>query len=411
VRRHSGDGNHPNAERKAEAATEAAFDRHRLQKLADAGEASPAFGLCVTSKGARSFVIRYRRKSDGVERRMVIGRLGDWNVVQARIEAKRVRREVDLGADPLADIERTRSEPTLREVTERDWNEIQARLRPTTLRTLRNQLDRDILPELGNRKINSITDRDIAALHAKIVGRGSQIAANRTIRNLGAILSRSIERGGERVEPNPARGFKKMSKEQKRERYLSPAESARFRAALDGEADRQAANALKLIWLTGSRAGETLAAKWSDFDLLEARWTKPRHSTKGGQDHNIPLSAAAVTLLRAVHRHRDPSSPYLFPAIDRKGQATHRRRIDDARLRILKAAGITDLRAHDLRHDFATIVHDRGAPLAVVGRLLGHRDLRSTARYSHPTERGLRAAVEQAAEAITGTVVPLVKKL
>jgi integrase len=371
----------------------------------------PAFGLCVTVNGARSFVIRYRRKSDGIERRMVIGRFGDWNTIQARDAAKRMRRDVDLGADPLAEAEKARGEPTLAEVVEGDWNDIRTRLRPSTLRTLRNQLDRDILPELGNRKINSITDRDIAALHAKIVGRGSRIAANRTIRNLGAILSRSIERGGERVEPNPARGFKKMSKEQKRERYLSPAESARFRAALDGEADRQAANALKLIWLTGSPAGETLAARWNDFDLLEARWTKPRHSTKGDQDHAVPLSQAAVALLRALFQHRDHSTDYLFPATDRKGQRTHRRRIDDARLRILKAAGITDLRAHDLRHDFATIVHDAGAPLAVVGRLLGHRDLRSTARYSHPTERGLRAAVEQAAEAITGTVVPLVKKL
>ena len=62
------------------------------------------------------------------------------------------------------------------------------------------------MPDLGDRKINSITDRDIAALHAKIVGRGSRIAANRTVRNLGAILSRSIERG-ERAEPNPARGL------------------------------------------------------------------------------------------------------------------------------------------------------------------------------------------------------------
>jgi integrase len=367
----------------------------------------PMFGLCITVKGARSFLVRYRRKDDGKERSMVIGDFPTWSAVQARNEAKRIRRDVDLGLDPLASIEKARGEPTLAEVAEGDWNEIQSRLRASTLRTLRNQLDRDILPELGNSKINSITDRDIAALHAKIVGRGSRIAANRTVRNLGAILSRSIERGGERAEPNPARGFKKMSKEQKRERYLSPAESARFRAALDGEADRQAVNVLKLIWLTGSRAGETLAAKWSDFDLLEARWTKPRHSTKGDQDHAVPLSQAAVALLRALFQHRDPSSDYLFPAVDRKGQRTHRRRIDDARLRILKAAGITDLRAHDLRHDFATIVHDAGAPLAVVGRLLGHRDLRSTARYSHPTERGLRAAVEQAAEAITGIVVPL----
>ena len=130
-----------------------------------------------------------------------------------------------------------------------------------------------------------------------------------------------------------------------------------------------------MIWLTGARAGETLQSRWADFDLTEGRWKKPRHSTKGDQDHGVPLSEAAVALLRAMYQHRDQTSPFVFPATNNKGERSHRRRIDRARERILKAAGIGDLRTHDLRHDFATIVHDAGAPLAVVGRLLGHRDL------------------------------------
>src|SRR5262249_33139148 len=126
-------------------------------------------------------------------------------------------------------------------------------------------------------------------------------------------------------------------------------------------------------------------------------------STEG----NDAQSRSGADCLRAMYQHRDPSSEYLFPAVNRRGERSHRKRVDDARLRILKAAGISDLRTHDLRHDFAAIVHDAGAPLAVVGRLLGHRDLRSTARYSHPTERGLRAAVETAAEAIgIGNIAP-----
>jgi hypothetical protein len=200
--------------------------RHRIHY----DDVVPMFGLCITAKGARSFLVRYRRKADGKERSMVIGDFPTWTTAQARDEAKRIRRDVDLGGDPLAEIERSRGEPTLREVAERDWHDVSTRLRPSTLRTLRRQLDKDILPDLGNRKINSITDRDIAALHAKIVGRGSRIAANRTVRNLGAVLSRSIERGGERVEPNPARGFKKMSREQRGSaicRRRNPHDSAR----------------------------------------------------------------------------------------------------------------------------------------------------------------------------------------
>jgi integrase len=120
-----------------------------------------------------------------------------------------------------------------------------------------------------------------------------------------------------------------------------------------------------------------------------------------------PLSQAAVSLLRGMYQQRDASSEFLFPTINKRGERTHRTRIDRPRLRILKAAGITDLRTHDLRHDFGTQTHDSGVPLAVVGKLLGHRDLRSTARYPHASERGMRAAVEQAAEAIgIGNIVP-----
>ena len=216
--------------------------RHRIYY----DDAVPMFGLCVTAKGARSFLVRYRRKSDGRERSMVIGDFPTWTTAQARDEAKRIRRDIDVGADPLAEIERVRGEPTLREVAERDWNEIQTRLRPSTLRTLRNQLDRT-LARARQPQDQQHHRPGYCSRHAKIVARGSRIAANRTVRNVGAILSRAIERG-ERAEPNPARGFKKMSKEQKRERFLSPAELERFRAALDAEADRQAVNALKLIW-------------------------------------------------------------------------------------------------------------------------------------------------------------------
>jgi integrase len=215
-------------------------------------------------------------------------------------------------------------------------------------------------------------------------------------------MGRAIERG-ERLEPNPVSGFIKrrlMNKEQARERYLSPSEMARLATALDGESDRQGANAIKLIWLTGSRRGETLAAKWSDFDVVEGRWVKPGHTTKNSQDHGIPLSATALALLRGMYQQRDPSSLYVFPAVTIDGKPTHRRRVDHPWVRIRAAAEIKNLRLHDLRHAFATSVHDAGAPLAVVGRLLGHRNLRSTQRYSHATERGLRVAVEYAAEAI-----------
>jgi integrase len=137
---------------------------------------------------------------------------------------------------------------------------------------------------------------------------------------------------------------------------------------------------------------------------------KPGPTTKNGQDHSVPLSKAVQALLRGMYQQRDPSSPFVFPATDINGKPTHRRRVDHPWDRIRAAAQIKNLRLHDLRHSFATLMHDAGAPLAVVGRLLGHRNLRSTQRYSHATERGQRVAVEYAAEAV-GNVMPLRKEI
>jgi integrase len=367
----------------------------------------PGLGLRITAGGARSFILNYRRKSDGRERRKTIGSFPAWTTALARAEAKRLRRDIDLGADPLAEVERSRAEPTLADIIERDLIEITS-VRPSTLRTWRNQIQADILPALGRMKINAITTEDIANLHRKISARGALICANRVVATLSAFMGRAIERGL-REEPNPVSGFIKrrgMNKEHPRERYLSPSEIERLATALDGETDRQAANAIKLLWLTGSRRGETLAARWSDFDLVEGRWLKPGHTTKNATDHGVPLSAAALALLHGMYQQCDQSSPYVFPAVNINGELTHRTRVDRSWDRIRATAEIKNLRLHDLRHAFATAVHDAGAPLAVVGRLLGHRNLRSTQRYSHATERGLRVAVEYAAEAI-GNVVPL----
>src|SRR5262249_52792202 len=152
------------------------------------------------------------------------------------------------------------------------------------------------------------------------------IAANRVVATLSGFMGRAIERGL-RDEPNPVSGFIKrrgMNKEHPRERYLSPSEIERLATALDGETDRQGANAIKLLWLTGSRRGETLAARWSDFDLVEGRWMKPSHTTKNATEHSVPLSAAALALLRGMYQQRDQSSPYVFPAVNINGEHTHR---------------------------------------------------------------------------------------
>ena len=87
---------------------------------------------------------------------------------------------------------------------------------------------------------------------------------------------------------NPARGLERTP-EEKRERFLTPAELGRLGEALAAHPKRVSANAIRLLLLTGARRGEVLGARWGQFDLAAGVWTKPAATTKQGKLHRVPL--------------------------------------------------------------------------------------------------------------------------
>ena len=169
--------------------------------------------------------------------------------------------------------------------------------------------------------------------------------------------------------------------------------------------DVSAANAVRLLLLTGARRGELLAAKWADIDLRDRRWIKPGATTKQKTSHRIPLSEAACGLLAEMQKkaHGD----WVFPARG-GGRRAH---INRAWIELRKAAGIPDARLHDLRHTFATALASSGLGLPVIGALLGHTTAQTTLRYAHLMDDPLRVATERASAVLSGRapaeIVPL----
>jgi integrase len=163
---------------------------------------------------------------------------------------------------------------------------------------------------------------------------------------------------------------------------------------------------VRLLLLTGARRGELLAARWADIDLETGVWIKPGATTKQGTLHRVPLSSAACQLLAAMKEQA--ATEWLFPTPRRGG---HRTDIDDAWNELQKAAGIPDVRTHDLRHTYASVLASAGLSLPIIGRLLGHTTAQTTLRYSHLLDDPLRAATEHASAVITGkapaAIVPL----
>jgi len=359
------------------------------------------FGLRVTAAGSRAFILNYRRKGDGRVRRWTIGSFPDWGTGAARDEARRLKRLIDGGADPLGELEGERSSPTVADLCTRFEAEYLPRRRPSTQRTYRNQLNAEIRPRLGRLKVAKVTFADIDALHRDLSAR-APYQANRIAALASRVFAMAVKWGMR--GDNPCRGIER-NQEQKRRRYLSGDELARLTKALAAHPDRQSANIVRLLLLTGARKGEMLTATWGQFDLVNGVWTKPGATTKQRTEHIVPLSAPARQLLANLHKVRDDSG-YLFP-----GRLGHRQDIKAAWTAICQAAGIEGLRVHDLRHSYASSLAGAGFSLPVIGALLGHTQPGTTARYAHLQDDPLRTATERAGALLSGQpsaeIVPL----
>ena len=360
------------------------------------------FGIRITAAGARAFVLNYRRKADGLERRYTIGSFPDWSTIAAREEAKRLKREVDSGGDPVGEHLANRTAPTVADLCQRFDEEHIAKQRQHTQTEYRAIVRNSILPALGKMKVTAVEFEHVERLHAEVTKR-APILANRTLAVTAKMFTLAIK--WKLRTDHPCKGVER-NREHDRKRYLRPDELARLTSALAEDPNQQAADVFRLLLLTGARKGEALSATWDQFDLVVGVWTKPHALTKQKSEHRIPLSAPARQLLARLHKQNE-GSPWVFPG--RRGQ--HREDTKYAWARICKAAGITGLRIHDLRHSYASTLAGAGFSLPTIGALLGHSMPSTTARYAHLMDDPLRQATERAGAIISGQpsgeIVPL----
>jgi integrase len=345
------------------------------------------FGCRVYASGARTFVLNYRTRTRR-ERRITIGSFPDWTTTAARNEAADLKKVVDRGGDPLGDITATRAAPTVSDLCDRFIAEYLPRKRPSTQHTYRLQIDNEIRPRLGRHKVVEVTFADTDALHRKITARGTPYRANRVVALLSRMFSMAMR--WQWRSDNPCRGVERNT-EHKRRRYLTADELARLGKALDKYNDKQSANIIGLLLLTGARRGEVLAARWTDFDARFNTWTKPGATTKQKTEHTVPLNNAARGLLVKIRRQAQADVAWVFPA-----NGSHRRDVKDAWATICHMAKIDGVRVHDLRHCFASVLVSAGYSLPVIGALLGHTTAQTTHRYSHLADNPLRLATEKA---------------
>ncbi len=388
----------------------------------------PGFGLRVTANGVCSFVLNYVN-SGGLERRATIGEFPGMKVQAARERAEALRTEIRAGTDPLTERRREREAPSMADLCDRYLEEHAAKKR--TGKEDRAKIERHIRSRLGNQKVATVSFADIDRLHRDLTKAGSPIEANRVVALLSKMFALAI-RWGMRPD-NPAKGIER-NPEEKRTRYLSGDELRRLIDALTKHPSQNAANAVRLLLLTGARRAEVLGATWDQFDLAAGVWTKPSSHTKQKREHRVPLSAPARQLLVGIKERADqgakktgrPAARFVFPG--RSGD-TSMKDLKTAWATLCGAAGLIEtapkttragkpvlgkdgkpltitrptVRLHDLRHTYASVLASAGLSLPVIGALLGHTQPGTTARYAHLFDDPLRAATERVGAIVSGS--------
>jgi integrase len=340
---------------------------------------------------------------------------------------------VCLGEDPAAqrdaDREKQANTRTVRELAhayiETDIRVLEIKQR--TLEFYATILRRSIIPAIGDRDIETVDVADVRKLMASQRSAGLSAArANATARTISALWAWGRTVGAiPETTKSPSAGIK-LKGEVKRERMLSTEELGRLGAALYKLSEASTlhphdAAAVRLLLFSGARLREVLSLTWSEVDL-ERGMIRLRTSKTGAKV--IPLAAPALAVLAelrttAERTATDLSRPMpneVFPA-RRAGKGVARADLKKPWTAIISEAGLEGLRIHDLRHAFASVGASANLSLITIGKLLGHSQASTTARYAHLSVDPARAAADVIAGEIaakldgqTGEVIPFSKQ-
>ena len=356
------------------------------------------FGVRVFPTGRKQFVIQYRFGK--ISRRMSLGRFGAITPDQARGLALEALVKIRQDIDPQVQKREKRTALTVRELAQRfDEEHIEVHLKESTAKEYRRNLKLFILPAIGHLRIIDVTRADIAKYHHDWRHRPYQ--ANRNIEIISKMFNLAELWGLRPDGTNPRKHIKKYP-EKKRERYFSAAElRAIGRVLAEMEEERielpSAIAAVRLLLFTGCRLGEIMTVRWEHVDRSAKLLRLPDSKTGAKEVH---LGTAAVTVLSSIERQKD--NPWVIVG---RNEGAHLTDLQPFWQRVRGRAGLKNARIHDLRHTFASVAVSNGQSLPMIGKLLGHTQVQTTARYAHLANQPVLQAANDVSSLIEGQLL------
>lgn len=364
----------------------------------------PGFILRVLPTGKKVFFARYR-DGDGKDHRQRLGLMNpDFGADEARKAAmviiaqrgatERVS-EPKLGTPATETAQRSGPKaPMIRDFARRfEQEHIDMYLKPRTAEKYRSTLRLYILPELGGKRMDEVMPADVQRVHNKL--KTMPCAAN-YMRCVLSVMYSKWEKWDGATYRNPATAVQRFE-EKEVERFLSPEErqalervlsaAERIPSGKPGHIGREAIWGVRLLALTGMRRDEIRNLRWEQVSWRQKTLRLPDSKT-GKRD--VVVSDDVMALLGAIAAAKGNPKRGLV-VCSKRGKKLYS--LDRSWVHARKLAGLPDVRLHDLRHSVASDAIMNGVPLEVVGKMLGHKNYRTTQRYAHIADYVLRDAV------------------
>lgn len=347
--------------------------------------------LAVSGTGTKSF--QFQRWSSEKQRPVIVtlGKWPDLSLHTAREKANALRQEVSSGNDPQSDKRQRRDTLTVAEILDLYLTEHSIPHKRTT-KDDQNFIRLHLKPAFGKRRIDEVTTESIRSWHTGLAKIMTPASANRHLALLRSVYNTMLP-----DLPNPCRTVK-MFKEYSRDRFLQPEELGRFFESVElerTEGNPDIADYLLLSLFTGARRSNVLAMQWTELDLNMNQWRIRGEDSKNKSIMLIPLVDKAIEILN--HRREMASSVFVFPS---HGKTGHLQEPKKGWQRVIKRAGLENVRLHDLRRTMGSFQTITGASTAIVGKTLGHKNPNSTAVYARMHLDPVRESMEKAVAAM-----------
>jgi integrase len=334
----------------------------------------PGFGVRVRAGGSKRWVIQYKTAPRGrpeaqqraKQRRLTLGSTNLLTLKEAREKARKLLVKAADGEDPAvarndAKLQAVTSAwRTFEAITERYLKWKREQVKPRTFIEIDRYL-RVYWKPLQGRAIDRISRADIAAELTKMRGRSGPEAANHARAALSALFAWVIREG--LCESNPVIGTEKPAKATARDRVLSDRELAEI---WHGLPENDYGRIVKLLILTGSRREEIAGLRRSEIDFENHRLALPRERTKNGRPHLIPLTAAALSVLKAIPMREGRDLVFGGRGGGFSGWSAAKTALD------AKLEGVAPWRLHDIRRTVATGMAELGIQAHIVEAVLNH---------------------------------------